>query len=161
MSRRLNIYIDDDLERLMDDAKVNGSITWSTIAQTAFRETILQRNIEKGIGNMESVIERLKIAKERDIIKKLSAGNDAGISWAKAYAGYDELVAIADLAGVNYDINSDTVARAAIGTADPENVDIDSFWDGAVGDEVKLTDEFVKGFVAGAAAVWAEVKDKI
>ena len=156
---RINVSVPDELKTRMDE--VGEAANWSAIAQRAFSEAVATHLIRKDDTDMESVVERLRASKYRLEEGAVEAGKEAGRTWAKERAEYDELDRLATLNENHSDIVGVVVLQNYI---DPEE-DLDEhqwarFWEENFG-RGRPNDAFARGFAEGAASVFQEVADQI
>ena len=153
---RITIYVPDELKSRMDDVD---RINWSNVAQDAIRQAIATHSIFKEPENMDNVIERLRLSKERFNSTKTKDGKDCGASWARGTAQYEDLLRISDAVHEGLDIDIGTLQRLIDPQDEMDSNDWKAFWEENAGNDV--SDAFVKGFAEGATAVFDKVADKL
>ncbi len=174
---RMTISVPRDLKADMDD--VSTPVNWSAAAVGAFRVKLRELASVKETTTMDDVIARLKAADENDSNEQRQEGKEAGELWARDDArprqlrrllaldhlngeGIDYHLGVYDN-GMNHGIAWGLYAWLFNGD-DFGNGDIDSFWEGAIGDggREKIDDiDYASGFCEGALEVWEKVKGKL
>jgi hypothetical protein len=154
---RISIYIPDEMKA--DVERLGESINWSSAAQAAFAHEIRRATLPKE-DEMEAMIERLRASKAKYKESERTAGVEAGKKWAINLADYEELKLIANL-----DISDcgDEEGNAwawvdeHLGNEHPD----ESFLIDPDHPRSCPSDEYVEGFLEGAALMWDEVADKL
>lgn len=157
---RVTLYVPDDLKARMDET--GEAVNWSAVAQRAFREAISTHHIRKDHSNMENVVERLRVSKERFEARQLEAGKEVGRKWAKTDAEYFELAAVArfDPDAWNDDIGRDTLEGLIDPDGETHSDEWAEFWETHYGRGTP-SDAFVRGFIEGAREVYDEIADRL
>lgn len=122
--------------------------------------------------DVSSVVERLRESKQQAMSEEYNQGLKAGREWAESTAEYTELRRLGEMKegmspveweswfGANVSVWQDLFWAIHPEQAGSRG-EAESFWEMAVGDNVELTSDFVRGFGDGAVHVWQEVKDKL
>ena len=155
--------------------KVKESVNWSAVACQAFEAKLNEIANQKETRDMSDVIERLRASKQEETSVQYNEGFELGQEWAKGTAGHAELLRLGE-----YEKSVSPGKWASLFSGDNQNDygagerlysiiqpnDGDSgaakwFWDTAIGEDVELTEDLVRGFAEGALDVWSEVEDKL
>ena len=172
---RTTISISGELKKRMDAA--GEDVNWSAVASRAFEAELFEIAAKKGRPPMADVVQRLKASMEQAEERQYHEGKEVGRGWAESDAEADELIRLERIynrSGTDWSRLFDTGQGVAYGAServyfwiDPDN-DGDrhaaaSFWEGALGDDVKKAqdDSFVRGFCEGALELWDEVKGQL
>src|SRR5215831_16670109 len=91
---RVSIYVPDELKERMD--KVGEAINWSEIARPGFLSAIANHEHRQG-KSMTTVIERLRVSKQKYAAETIEFGDRVGREWASDSAEYEQLIRVASL----------------------------------------------------------------
>lgn len=152
---KVSIYVSDEMKRQMDE--LGNQVNWSQIAQLNFAHAISTQTAIRN-RDMTSVVERLRASRNTYEQQHTAGGFKDGREWAELRAEYDELRSFGDIEDSLDNFGSGYEAlHAAVGEEGmPEHHTIDMWFGGE-----KVTSEYVRGFIQGAAEVWKEVKDQL
>jgi len=172
----MNVSVPDEIRKRME--KVREPVNWSAVATEAFIKKLGEIAAAKEKKDMSAVIDRLRASKIEATSATGKEGYAAGRQWAMHAAGYGELEGIARFASETDSVADvrwnapwaamDYAAMAALGIDEKDRQnrndsdireDIESFWDDnftRAGD-----DDWLDGFLAGASAVWEEVRAEL
>jgi hypothetical protein len=156
---------------------VEEPVNWSEVAVAAFEAKLAEIVKKRGAKDKMEAIMRLKASKRKFMDRQYQEGYEAGQGWALNHGEADELMRLADLQatcqGAEWDLTFDPPCEEAFSTAEriafkilgedshPYRAEAREFWDMAIGKEIEqISNDFVKGFVEGALAVWSEVEDQ-
>jgi hypothetical protein len=165
----MTIYVPDDLKARIDQFPEKR--IWSRVAQDAFEAELNRRNAIKESNTMNDVIERLRASKLEQTRVDREAGWHAGVEWAKQIAEYADLkraAAANELVGSASDPISDDDGDGSDPATDlyvaaydddaRDYGDVKEFVEIAFGPDAEPSADACRGFLKGAASVWAEVK---
>ncbi len=158
---RMSIYVPDDMKAEID--AIGERVNWSNAAQAAFGVEI-QRNKWPQEPKMEQVIDRLKTSKQTFQAQEIGRGKQEGRNWAMKIATYDLLRKISRIEVQKFFDEGGEEGELYLyvdrktGT-DPHSWQ-ESFWFDP-DSNTRPSDEYVIGYLEGAAEVWTEVADKL
>jgi hypothetical protein len=176
---RTTISVPASLKRQMD--RVKEPVNWSALAAIAFEQKLAEIANKKERKTMDDVISRLRASKRHSDSEAFKIGFEAGQEWAKSTAEARELERLADFAerlsnsrecDADYffsDQNASAFSTAELlhsefaAGHDIDRAEAAEFWEHTVGSKVNdhakwLGDnQFLRGFVEGALAIWDEV----
>lgn len=170
---QMTIYVPDDLKAQIDEVK--DEVNWSALACRAFREKVVELLMQrKETLDMEEVIQRLKVSKEKEQSELFKLGYELGQKWASNDAEVGELKKLEDARdpreGWYFD---DPRFRQQGSDAErfyfilyPTGEDVhgnteDDFWGWQVDNGEQHGPGFVRGFAEGAMSIWEQVRGKI
>ena len=155
---RITVYVPDDLKARMDGA--GDDLNWSAITQRAIREAIATHDLKRDPTDMTSVIERLRVSKQRAEEANTASGKECGATWAKNTAEYDELSRVWAAASViNTGIDLAYLQRLIDPGDEMGYQDWQDFW--ANHGDGDPNDAFAQGFAEGAHDVFEEVRNQL
>jgi hypothetical protein len=142
--------------------KAGDGLNWSQVAQDAFSTAVLRHNATReDISTMQDLVERLKASKVLGENQIRDRGIAFGNEWAMTSATYSELVAL-DQFSDRLDGAPDPIAlvECLLGEDEPSRDAIANAWEALLGGP-EPSPALAEGFMQGALATFAEVKDKI
>ena len=151
----LNIYLNDELKARMAR---HDSINWSQIAASAI-STAIDIEERKEVDMDQASIERLRASREIVGHKRGADAEAKGKTWALS-TEYEDLERVAALEDQSLGDDDGVVvyalAKALLGDENPSLLDLRECFEPLFGTH-ELTDSQALAFIAGAAAVFAEV----
>lgn len=173
MAARMNISVQDDLKRRMDD--VTECVNWSSMAAGAFEIMLGQIAARKERKVTTDVIQRLRASKVEGDSDESRVGYEDGHRWATHQAQYSELKALTDQRDLSegldwgsQDCDYGPRERFYFCIRRPDDGNRDharAFWAGI---DASACSEFagddalyVTGFSLGALAVWDKVEKEL
>jgi len=174
-SYRTTITIPASLKARMDE--IGEEVNWSAVAARAFEQKLAEIITMRGVKDMNDVVARLKASRARNDDGAMKRGRQAGESWARHRAEYEELERL-DVWTSSTDGWVDELTPDEFGGSSPyhflvktirgedcSDPEVHEFWNSATGQEPRSGDldrpSFFEGFVDGALAVWEQVKDQV
>ncbi|MEM7223452.1 MAG: hypothetical protein AAF495_10760 [Pseudomonadota bacterium] len=159
----INIYVSDELKDRMDRA---GGPKWSAVAQQAFELELAHIEARKETDMLSRTIERLRASKAENAMITENDGRTSGRSWAAEVAEYAELKRAAAFSAETRSgspLDAEYTYQKICGTDERPTTDEMAllFYGDEDMAEFELSDDFLTGFLKGAAEVWEEVADKI
>jgi hypothetical protein len=163
---RMTITIPQRVKDQMEN--VTEQVNWSSVAAEAFQRKVIEiRTRRAKMMTKAKIVERLKKAGEADP-RGFEAGRAWGRKWAEEKALPRYLRNIAK--GISEDVfedDPDRAGRLCVKLAQEitgETTGSIGFWEDAIDDGgagLGDTEDFARGFLAGALEVWEEVKDEL
>jgi hypothetical protein len=157
----VTLYVTDGFKAELEQFKVDVQARVGTSLSEWFQRQVKEQSAKwrkasrKEDGNMDTVVERLKKSDEAEMNQAYESGEEWGSSWAKQHASKRELRRLAK----EQPDRLDDLLRSE---------EIQTFFDDYVHEDHELRalldgheDAFARGFVAGAAAVWVAVEDRL
>lgn len=148
MAQRVTVTISDSLAKRLDAVKANFNI--SAVCQEAIEhEVTRQELIQKGSEDMDNVIERLKMEKEKYNEQYIEQGRKDGYSDGKKME-YDEIMEIVN--------GNESIYRTEVyfGWLQDEIKDLENYNDGSFDENA-----YLQGWVEGVKSFWEEIKDQL
>lgn len=162
-----SIYVSDELAtRLAEFEDEN----WSKIAVLCFEQRLAELMKKRNEGDMQAAIQRLRASKMQTQSETHKEGFDAGFSWAKNSAAYDELDRlisyehVAELfeGGPSRAFSAgEHLASIIAGEEDTDRRTADDFWTNLEANGKQYDDSFVEGFIEGASDFHSKVADQL
>jgi hypothetical protein len=169
ISVRMNISVPPELKKQMDATKE--PVNWSAIAAEAFRRNLQELALTREMPNMKDVLERLKKAREEERTEESDEGKEVGISWARNVATEKQLWRLGENNNlVPFGLRMpDAFGWPGVlfvtiqGKTFEGRSSLNDFWENQIGCESKrlFSEDFARGFVAGALAVWKAIQEQL
>jgi hypothetical protein len=167
---RVNISVPRKLKAEMES--LSDPPNWSAIACEAFRAHLLDLASQREAMTMEDVIARMKAADALERNESYQTGRETGECWAKNRATPKQLRNLAGDPGEGAPILGSMVHGEIATTLwqeihprrETDSHTINCFWEEAAGDngvESIEDQDFARGWMEGALAIWEKVKDKL
>jgi len=154
LATRINLSIPGELKERMDKL---ADVNWSRVAQETFETHLTIYELKEKNMTTEAGLERLRASKKSNAEREEAEGIAAGKKWAIEDAEYDQLKRVADLSESNDEESPMALAVAILNDGDSAS------WQ-EVGECMENlfntkepSDDFITGFVQGAAEVFDQV----
>ncbi|MBF2099050.1 MAG: hypothetical protein IGQ88_11840 [Gloeomargaritaceae cyanobacterium C42_A2020_066] len=168
---RITVYVPDELKRRMD-ALGNEAPVWSHVAVAAFEAKVAEINQKRLEAarelNMTTVLDRLKVSREKNMSSKKTRGYKDGYRWAATRAEVPVLEAVENLpedfflydTAINTYNYAESLCMKVFEDEDCGRPDVGLLL-GIEDDKLARDRDYMEGFVDGAIALWKEVEAKL